>query len=619
MAQLICGGSAVSTQELIQVTLWFVLICTASVGFGKNALRILGKMLKVEDKQSWTLASTGVSLALGLSLLSYLSLILGLVGQFAKTNLVIMIVIMLISSIPTLIGGVRALKIRKIDWSAGVITLISMVMLATVYLSAMQPPHTTDELHYHFPQAQQIVNTERVDPKFGGHYFYGNIPKQMEVLYASAISISGPQLAHTMHFAFLVAFLLIVYGVISSIYTPYAAAWAVFMTLMHDELTWNMTSGFVDGAAFVMEIAGLLFVLQHKYGKNKLVLSLMFAGVTFGIGASIKYSVFVTAGFALLLLLPEIKRVWKYLLVPGLLLAGYWYFKNLIWFGNPFYPMYLGHPGVDSETYANLMAAIQEFGPKTWANFLSKMNHYKQISRLPTYIAFCTTPLLLFVSRRSRFQIPLVVFVGLYVSYWFLLGTHQLRFLAPAIIVSLILLGILLSRINKKILLVALTVLAIIMYKTAYFSQNVLAHFVDTKLHYYQRQYGLGNITEREFLSREFGCQYLAIKHLEDNEMEGNIIDNYSLWNAPSLGYYAKQNKLINLNFEYQDNLPILIKKHNLNYFFVDQKTKEKFLRNENPSVVELHGVAQAIESELSDDWESIYMSDTCTLYQLSK
>ena len=92
----------------------------------------------------------------------------------------------------------------KKDFLTIILILISLVMVASLYLTALQPPYAYDELAYHFPEALQIVDSGRAVLNFGGHYFYGNIPKLMEVLFALGITTSGFPMAHLLNFTFFI-------------------------------------------------------------------------------------------------------------------------------------------------------------------------------------------------------------------------------------------------------------------------------------------------------------------------------------------------------------------------------------------------------------------------------
>ena len=597
---------------LLAVTAWLLLYLAAAAGVGTHLTTLFLRLLRIKNaKQSPQRA--GVQLAVGLTALSYLGILLGVWGQFRVSFLVPVLILAALTLLPTLprLRGVFAGI--HLDWYAGTILTFSLAMLATVYLSAMQPPHTSDELNYHFPEAATIVATHHVDLRFGGHFFYGNIPKTMEVLYAEGLILSGPALAHALHFSYLLAFLLVVYGVLSEVYGARAGVWGVCAILLYDDLTWNMTSGFVDGAAFAMEISGLLLTLLYLT-KRKDTIPLVLAGAAFGIGASIKYSVFVTAAFAGILLLPTIKRVWQYLLLPGAIMGGFWYVKNMLLFGNPFYPLYFGHPGVTDAEYRGLLDAIQEFKPKTWASFVSLMDYFRETARSPVFIAMTISPLALFGRKKRGFATALFLYFVLYVLYWFFLGTHQLRFFAPAALAALILAAIFLSRIPAKLMLVGLAVLTFVMYRMPYFDQSVGSYFWGTKFHLTERQYALGHLTQDEFMYRWYGCYYSTIRYLDSASESGSVIDNWSYGTEFNLPYFSKHHSYI----QWSGTDIAAMQKAGIRYLYVRDKDVAAYTTRVEPWFHQAIPGYKAVDTAFIAHGKLIKEIDDCRVWELT-
>jgi len=566
------GGSEVSHLELLQVSLWFGLILVAAVGFGRLVTGALARALKIKQPSQESLIEAGVALAVGMAAISYGSLVLGLVGYFEKTGILIMLLVMLALSLPQMLKLLKGIKIGKVTPMAAGLLLLAAAILGTVYLSAMQPPHTSDELNYHFPDAVRIVKAGRVDLAFDGHYFYGNIPKQMEVLYAAMISLSGYPLAHLAHFAYLVAYLLIVMGVLSRVYSVEAGAWGVLLTLMYDDLTWNMTSGFVDGAAFVMEVSALLLTLLYLTKRQNKGFVYM-AGLCLGVGMAVKYSVAVTGALIVVLLLPEWQAVWQLAAVCGVM-GGFWYIRNLLWFGNPFYPLYLGHYGVAEEQYRELVAAIQQFGPKTLTNLIERVKYFREIPRIPVLAALVATPLSWLVGKNRKFVRILSLYVLGYLLYWFYLGTHQIRFLAPSVMTALLVAAIVLSRVKMIWLLMAAAAVTIYMLLTPYFDQTVWSYFWSTKFHLTERQYALGNLTQDEFMTRWYGCYYESIRYLEEKGGEGAVVDNWSSGIEFNVPFYARNWWYVRTTEEDPGKLQAMRAK----YMLVNGRAKKQYL-----------------------------------------
>jgi len=554
------------------------------IGLGR---RLVGKLDSVQNY--------GVSLALGIVIWGYLAMTLGVLKIFTQTNLFILLFGAFIFGFYNFKWEKIKIKIELFSLS---ILLFASAMLASTYLMTMQPPHTSDELNYHFPQAQWIVDSKRVDLTFGGHFFYGNIPKQMEIIYASAIAMSGYPLAHAYHFLFLIALLLSIWGIFYKQYGIRVASIAVFMLLMYDDLTWNITSGFVDGAAFSLEIMGLLYGLSYITGKAK-IKELTLAGLLIGAGLTIKYSVAVTAFYIFILLIPQWKKIWYYIL-PAALIGGFWYLKNMLWFGNPFYPMYFGHLGANEEMYKAQIDAIQAFGPKTWGYFKQLMSYFRDIPRMPVYLSLLLSPLSLVISKSAKFTRLLFLYLLLYVPYWFYLGTHQHRFFAPAVITALLLTAIILGQIRAKWLVVVGLVVTLFMVRTAYFNQTVASYFWSTKFHLRERQYGLGNLSQDEFMHRWYGCYYDISRYMNSVEGEGKVTDNWSLGVEFNIPFYSVKHQFLSTN---DLNTP---------YMYYRDETKVKYSDIYKSNILK----NQKYEDEYKAKAILIKTIDDCYLYQ---
>ncbi len=584
-----------SALALIQVTLLFIFSLITFAGLGTRIMAIFEKLLLTKQSDRLEIEEVGINLAVGTVVYGYLSLSLGWLNQFTRNNLLILLAVCFIWGVPK----IKLPKLSfKFDLLAVVTLMVAAFMLLTVYLAAMQPPYTSDELNYHMPQAQRIVDSHRLDLKFGGHYFYGNIPKLMEVILAAGVALSGYSYAHSLHFVFYVALLFIVFGLMKKEYDLRTAAFAVFLLLMYDDLTWNVTSGFVDGAAFTLEMSALLLAIYYRKAKN-IKVTFVQIGLLLGAGLSIKYSAGFTALYVALITLPYYQS-WLYLILPAVLMGGFWYGKNLLWFGNPFYPLYFGHKGVSNEEYNSLIANIQEFGARTPASFLKLLSYFRQIPRLPVYTALILAPVSLLVKDKRRSTALLVGYLVLYLLYWFFLGTHQLRFIAPGAMAALILLAITLAKVNGKLLLTGLLIIAVYAGKTPYFDQTVGSYFWSTKFHLTERQYALGNLTQDEFLYRWYGCYYSAVEYMNTVEGDGDVADIWS------------QNVDFNVPF-YATRHAFVYGLEPANYLYVRQSAKDQFTARfpENAKKI------REYENEFINKAELSWSKDDCQIYRL--
>jgi hypothetical protein len=620
--------------EFVRVLLFFILITLSSTLLGLQIINVI-KRFKTSKKKSSELIPVeqiGAGLLIGIGIVAYASLIVGFAGFFKKETLLIIIIgSLLISSkqiLPLAKSLISHLKNLVQEYKHNLVALAAIVLciitLGSLYLTAMQPPYTSDELHYHLPEVKQIVETQKIDLKFGGHPFYGNIPKLMEIVFAIGSTLSSYQLSHALNFMVFLGFIVVVFGFVIKYYGVKTASFSILLLSWFDDLTWNATSGFIDAATTSFEISALLFILDWTVKKSRL--SFFISAALIGIAASMKYSPLPTATFILGIIVFDtlrnnqkniskiLKNLIPYILI-ALLFGGFWYIKNLIILENPFYPLYFGHRGYDEAQFKSLVDAIHEFGPKTFAYFFKSTIHFLTTNGFFVFISIYIFPTILFIRNGNKFKYTLFLYVLTYTLYWFFFATHQIRFLSTALVVSIIILSIITSKIKYRYFVV---IAAIVMSIALYYS-NFVRHidfgavwngFWNTKFHYVERQYGLGNISEREYLKRQFGCQYSVIKYLEDNNLKGSVIDNWSVWFAPSVSFYATGNTF--RSYAAPKDLPtnkILndVERQQIKYIYFDSKVKSNYLKSTDSLVIQSKNVKLPYEEYLLKRSEIIY------------
>lgn len=599
------------------IGIWFVLL-----NFGFFIL----KKLKYTDTG---LEKIGISFLLSTGVFTYLTLILGTLSIFTSNNVLLLLLLLLIVSRSCLKELLIYLKkvslsvfsdIRK-ELSSIIFFTLSILIAGSLYLSALQPPSAADELHYHMPEVREILDSNKIDLEFGGHYFYGNIPKFMEIVFAWSAEIGGYGMSHLLNFSILLSFLFVVFGILNKKFSSRVALIAVLFILGYDDLTWNATTGYIDAATLSFELSSLLIVLNwitNKKNNSQLLVS----GLLMGLSLASKYSPIPTLLFVIFILIldekKDYRKAFKNLFIFGLcssITGAFWYIKNTINFANPFYPLYFGHKGVSEETYSSLVDAINQFGPKTLSNFLRLLDYFKTINGLHVYISFFAAFFVLFDNKEKGFKLKLLSYFLLYTLYWFFFATHQIRFLAPAIVISLILVSTLIQKIKPGILTVLIVGSGIVFI----FLGSPWKSLITTKLHVTERQYALGNISKDDFLIRNFGCQYKIIKFLRDNNLHGKVIDNWSVWHAPSVSFYAENGQFLTFgeSIDDPDVLERQLIESKIEYIYFDQKVKEEHLIDEDPIVSKAKTPKLRTEEYLLSKSKEIFSEGNCHLYKL--
>ena len=557
-----------------------------------------GKLL-----QRLSLYYLGTALLIGLGEIGTLSLILGLLGLLNKTALLITGVVLLLSSIPQYVPlmsylkskiGKKAYRSPFFVLSLTFFTIISVV----IFLACMLPPFYWDELAYHFPQAEQMAALHRVSLNVGGGYLYGNIPKLMEVIFAVGIVLSGYELAHALHFAFLLSFLIFIYGFLLKYYSSRAAVLAVLFLLAYKGFTISSATGSVDTAMTALEIGAIIYVVDWIRCRKVALLSI--GGILMGLALSVKYtplpSLLILLLAIVILSLKE-KRSWSQILrnllcfvIPIIVFCGYWYIKNFVLFLNPIYPFFFGHPGIDEETYKSL---ISNYRPSA----ITLGSLLLVLKKMPFHIAasIFISPFALLLKKNKR--LPLYLFFYAFVMLIYLVFlSHDIRYWMNALVIFSIIAAIVIGEVleiylqilkQKKgiVLSISLVVIAIVASvfgikygKRIYYSIPLVIEEMVEHL-----SYPLGYENKYQFLRRKFGSMISIVEYVNEHELVGNVIDNWSVWHDPNAHqFYTKNNDFspFTMNTRDQDVIAAELKKRSIRYIYFNISTKDRHLNH---------------------------------------
>lgn len=586
----------------------------------------------------------------GFGVILYLSLFLGLLGWFTFPKLTLLFVFFLAvfaRDIPRVFrdvaSAIRALLgLWKIDCFSAIFVFLALFLGFFNFLAAFAPPTARDAISYHIPEAQRILSLEKIVFPLGDHPFYGNLPVLMEVGYALGMLFSGFALAQLFHYAFFLAFVCFVFGWMRRHFGLRTASIAVFTLFFLHDLVTTAISLNIDTAHMVLEVMGFLLVLDFVLTKERNFLKV--SGMIFGLALSIKYSPLVSACLAGLVVfcasLTNRKTLLKNILafsVPLLLVAGFWYGKNLLLFGNPFYPLYFGHRGYDEVAFQSLMQAIQDFRvPRTLVNFLlfPKIFYF----RYPPFLAlfdipqatlvfasFLLLPIVLFLRRRRKLLLLMLGFVLVYSAYWFFFATHQLRFLDVSNIVLVLLAVISLTSLPwKKIfpfLFLAVFLVGLFLFRSGLVRATANGIFVGVEryvFHVREVEYALGIINKASYLDDSLDCGFDAAYWLEQNNLPGAVLDNWSVWHNHHFRFYVTKNSYLSLPENVAlDALPAFVNANNVRYVYFNEESKQDFAMTSSVTGKAYYDARITQEEALLRDAKLVYTYETCVLYQL--
>jgi hypothetical protein len=578
----------------------------------------------------------GAVLLVGFGAAGYVGVGLGLARIFSWISLLIAALLVLALGRNVLrryAAAARQLSLRSVDPLFGLGLAAVAILIGGNTLASLAPPTETDELSYHLPQAEVIVHTHHLPLTLGGHYFYGNIAKLLEVLYAEALAVSDDfPLAHLVHFMIVLSFLIFLYGTIRRFFGRNAGLLAVLFVLLYGDFLENATTALIDAGGVSFEVGSVLAFgswLEERHPEDAARSALMIA-----LALSVKYTsaamlLFLAVALAVALLVSGARLQHRARFVAALAATvgvggGFWYAKNAVRYGNPFYPLYFGHPGVSDTAYRALLDDIQRFGPRTLHDFVRIPQRYAFLPDLSVFLSFYLAPFALLIGRASVIVRLLFAWFVLYTTYWFFLATHQTRFLMSAVVTAAILLGITLVHLRAvlpRLTLVAAALAAIVFTSTDDLdpTRANLSDAAKGKVRWGTWAYALGRETKTEYLEPYFGCHISALQYLEQRHLKGNVVDNWTQWHDSDLTIYESGNDFRNFtSTERGARLRASLRNDDIRFVYVRASRKAAFRQETDRQEVAYRERRLPVETIILRHAHSIWSRDDCQLYRIN-
>jgi hypothetical protein len=354
-----------------------------------------------------------------------------------------------------------------------------------------------------------------------------------------------------------------------------------------------------------------------------------------GLALSVKYTsapmlllLSATLALALFVSRPRPRHRWRFvgaLAATVLVGCGFWYAKNAVRYGNPFYPLYFGHRGVSDLAYRGLINDIQRFGPRTLHDFVRIPSRYARQADLTVFLSLCLAPFALLVRRSTVIVRLLFAWAVLYSTYWFFLATHQTRFLMSSVITAAILLAITLVHLRRllpRLALVTAAIAAIGFTNTRIIDPTGgnLSSTTRVKLRYATWAYALGRESTTEYVQPYFGCHFTALHSLEQRHLTGNVIDNWTQWHDVPLTIYESGNKFRNFTSTARGaRLWADLRSDNIRYVYVRARNKAAFRRATDPQEVAYRDERLPLETTILRHAQPIWSKDDCRLYRIAR
>jgi 4-amino-4-deoxy-L-arabinose transferase-like glycosyltransferase len=398
------------------------------------------------------------SIALGLGVISYLILILGLFGGLYPGIVLAILAVGALLCYPVWGGWPRAaldLYGRLGQFTMGqrlaaiALVVVALALLAPVTLLPLYPPTQFDATMYHLPFAK--IYAQRREIVFTPYLRYVSSPQVNEMLFTFALMVYDDLLAQLTQFLMLMATAAATLGFGVRHFSPRVGWWAAALWLANPLALWLAASAYVDvGLTFYVTMTIYAFWNWRAARETRW---LCLAGIFCGLAIGVKLLAFFFAGalglFVLYSALRERRYEWP--LVFGALalaVASPWLARNAYATGNPVYPLFqgalgrmLGGAGGGAQA-AYAQAAFDKIP------YIAKEYTFAALAKLPWNLVFapetfagsarlsviypCALPLVVGASiLGARFR-GLLILTALYTPFWFF-TIQDLRYLIPIV------------------------------------------------------------------------------------------------------------------------------------------------------------------------------------------
>ena len=432
-----------------------VILFLLAAGVGLSVLKLFRlSTIKPEDAGVY-------GAALGIGLFGYLILAVGIAGQF---NLVAVLVGLAALVVPALLGlnwlcrlwrenrevvepGVE--KSRPFLWWVSV-SVIGLVAVCGV-IAALAPQFGADTLRYHLAAPKWFIRVGRVE--FVPFLFF-NLPMNIEMIWGLGLLFQRESVGIVIHWFMGLLAASGVYLICREHINKAGSLLAAAVLLTMPLVTYNATGSSNDLPVMLYTVLAVHGFLHWRKNQKKEWLYL--AAVMSGFAAANKYTGLYTP-FALMVCLcvaiikdrqwSQIRSLLPLCVLVTVVAGSPWYLKNLLFTGNPVWPMFypiLGGKGWSNELYqvgiGEINARYSELGRSFWDYLISPITMFLKQGAIfqrggigPLFLAFL--PLVPLLGRDTvRRNGWLLLFSGVFFVCWVMLSQYG-RFLLPALAV----------------------------------------------------------------------------------------------------------------------------------------------------------------------------------------
>ena len=631
--------------SLSSILISIVVFHTAMV-LGLFGLRLLG----FKNSHDSNIFGRNLAVLFGYGVLAYIALVVAAFGPISKISVWFVLVAPILVGHRLIVDSytqwISQLKASHKKWGFVEKTVFLLIVGGILFYltSALVPPYRTDALAYHIPEAESI-SQNGFHAQVGDSLFFGNLPVLMETLYGFVYTIGGHILIHLAHFQILLSMLGVLYGFLKKEFSSRAGLISVLLVFSLYELFVNGTNSYIDAAATSFEVVGLISLVRFIAYRETNFLRL--SGAMYGLAMATKYNALyglilggLIALVAVIRMYPGIKMKLMYLLrfcFPLMLFGSFWYIKNAIFYHNPVFPFYFGHPGFTDLEYRDLTETIKlfEMDRTVWNFFKIPFHFFLTPYYLIVFVAIFLWPFVpLAIDRPShRSMIKLFSFyIFAYTVLWFFLATHQLKFFFVPMVLLLVILGLVLERlytfiISRKSNVIRYASAGGIALLVVFFGMGIVkakdGYFLKTKVT--ELRYVVGVDDAADFYSkRNLGNAYAMSMYINSN-FEGT--DFFSVWSTPAF-FLSKGNTFVSPYELYYDGSDIntttlmsYLKAKGIEYIVIDgyehYQSFNEPIRINNQAFLDYRHVPDSIEQIVPEIADLVYEVATIQLYKI--
>ena len=326
--------------------LWWIVILAASWGQGTLLMGILfadGQAVQLELR-------TALVTGLGLGILSLEVFLLGLAGFFSTRAITVLILVVLLAVSPVLRKGIGSVFPRIVEPGSGAGVPLSLMGIAGLVnlLFALVPPVFFDAMTYHLELPSRYLLEGRVFHVTEN--LYSGYPQLAEILFGVGMALDGLALSGMISLTFLLLTMLLLWGWGKERFGEAGTAWGIALLVLTPPFM--VIAGFFENgwAAAFFTLATLAILIEGDRRTG----AMMLAGCMAGLATGCKYNALAFALAAPLAAgvwddLKEKRGLrpgpWGIFLLSALVVASPWYLKNLLFTGDPLYPLLAGLAG----------------------------------------------------------------------------------------------------------------------------------------------------------------------------------------------------------------------------------------------------------------------------------